>query len=204
MNKQTRQAIAYAQNALSFLFLDATLNDSISKIFLHGSAVRGQLQKESDIDLFIDCLQEKKVEQRTRAAFARFYQSRDYDKWRLLGFRYPLSVHAGRLEQWQLQSSIKAEGIVLYSKKAELQPGDRYDLFIIELPKEKKKYLHLSRSLFGRREKGYKDQGFLGKLQGKKLSSNVVLIRKEQESALMDFFHKEKTNYSFKEICLFE
>ena len=206
MNKQTRQAIAYVQDALTFLFLDATLNDSISKIFLYGSAVRGQLRKESDLDLFIDCAsdQEKIITARVRAAFARFYQSKDYQKWKDLRFSYPLSVHAGELEQWQLHSSIMAEGILLYSKKAELQPGERHDLFILEFPKAKKKYLRLVRSLFGRKEKGYQDSGFLGKLHGKKLSSNVILIKKEQESQLLAFFQKEKINYSFKEIGVFE
>ncbi len=204
LNKQTWHAIAYAQNALSFLFLDGTLNKFISKIFLYGSAVRGQLQKESDIDIFIDCDRADTVERNVRAAFARFYQSTDYKKWKLLGFHYPLSVQAGRLQEWQLQSSIASEGILLFSKKAELQTGERFDLFTWEFPKDKKKYLRLTRTLFGRNEKGYKDKGLLGELKGRRYGSNVVLIPKEREEELGKFLQKERIIYSFKEIVVMD
>ncbi len=204
LNKQTRWAIAYAQNALSFLFLDAVVGSGIRRIFLYGSAVRGQLQKESDIDVFIDCVDGEKVEQSVRAAFGRFYQSKDYEKWRLLKFKFPLSVQAGVLDEWQLQSSIATEGILLYSKTAELQVGKRFDLFMLELPAEKKKYLRLIRTLFGRKEKGYKDKGLLGKLQGKRYGANVVLIPKEGENELTQFLQREKVVYSFKEISVMD
>ena len=55
LNKQTAKAIAYAQDALTFLFLDNEEKGKIKGIYLFGSAVRGELEKESDIDLFIDC-----------------------------------------------------------------------------------------------------------------------------------------------------
>ncbi len=200
LNKQTRQALAYAQDALSFIFLDPSA-EFIETIYLYGSAVRGQLQKESDIDLFIDT--ERDIEKQVNAAIGRYYISQDYEKWKHLGFTPQISIQTGKLEEWQLKISISAEGLLLYSKKGGKAYTERFDLFILELPKNKKKYLHFIRSFFGRKEPGYRDGGFLSKLQGEKLSSNVVLIKKEHEAELLKWLQKEKVNYSFKEISVF-
>lgn len=205
MHKQTAQAIAYAQNALAFLFLDTTIQDCIKTIYLHGSAVRGSLTKESDIDIFIDCIagKEQYIENTAKVAFRRFYQSKDYEKWQRFHYTYPLSVHAGILEQWELKTSVAAEGILLYSKNTGIPDAERHLLVIMALPKEKKKYLHLIRALYGRKEKGYKDSGMLGKLFGKKISTNVVIIPYEKKDELLMFLNKEKIEYSFKEIAVF-
>lgn len=205
MHKQTAQAIAYAQNALAFLFLDGGIKDYVQQIYLHGSAVRGSLTKDSDIDLFIDCVHGKEhyAENVAKDAFRRFYQSKDYEKWERFHYTYPLSVQAGILEQWELKTSIAAEGILLYSKNTGIPNAERHILVIMALPKEKKKYLHLIRTLYGRKEKGYKDGGILGKVSGKKISTNVVIIPHEKKDEIIAFLNKEKINYSFKEIAVF-
>ena len=206
LNKQTLNAIAYAQNAISFIFLDSGINDFIKGIYLHGSAVRGELTKDSDIDIFIDCDadKEKSVEGIAKAALSRFYESKDYDKWNLFKFAYSISVQSGELGAWQLKTSIMAEGILLYSKKSEILPAERKVLFSYELPKKKKQYLHFIRALFGRKEKGYKDSGFLAELNGKKISSNVIIVPKENQQRTTEFMQKEKIDYSMKEIAVFE
>ena len=206
LNKQTLNAIAYAQNAISFIFLDSGINDFIKGIYLHGSAVRGELTKDSDIDIFIDCDadKEKTVEGIAKAALSRFYESKDYDKWKLFKFTNNISVQSGELSAWQLKTSIMAEGILLYSKKSEILPAERKVLFSYELPKKKKQYLHFTRILFGRKEKGYKDLGFLGELNGKRISSNVIIVPKENQQKTMSFMQKEKIDYSMKEIAVFE
>jgi len=206
LNKQTLTAIAYVQNALSFLFLDSAVNDFIRGIYLYGSAVRGELTKESDLDVFIDCGADKEdfIERITNAAISRFYKSKDFDKWKLFRFNYNISVQAGNLMAWQLKNSIMAEGILLYSKKSELLPAERKVLYTYDLPKKKKQYLHFIRRLFGRKEKGYKDQGLLGDVNGKKISSNVIVVPKENYQKITEFLQKEKIDYSMKEICIFE
>lgn len=206
LNKQTLKAIAYAQNALSFIFLDLSIDDLIKEIYLYGSAVRGELGKDSDIDIFIDCdtKKENTVEGIARAALSRFYKSKDFDKWKLFGFDYALSFQAGDLRTWQLKTSIMAEGILLYSKKAEIMPSERKVLFTYELPNKKKQYLHFIRRLFGRKEKGYKDSGLLGEINGKKISANLIIVPKESQEKITEFMQKEKINYSMKEICIFE
>ena len=206
LNKQTLSAIAYAQNALSFIFLDSSINDFVKGIYLYGSAVRGGLTKDSDIDIFVDCDadKEKIVEGISKAALSRFYKSKDYDKWKLFKFEHNISVQSGDLMTWQLKTSIMAEGIQLYSKKSEILPAERKVLFSYELPKKKKQYLRFIRALFGRKDKGYKDSGLLAELNGKRISSNVIIVTKENQQKTMDFMQKEKINYSMKEICVFE
>ena len=199
-------AIAYAQNALSFVFLDSGINDYITAVYLYGSAVRNELSEESDIDIFIDCKagKEKILEGITKAAISRFYKSKDFDKWKLFKFNYNISFQTGDLITWQLKTSIIAEGILLYSKKSEIFPAERKVIFTYDLPKNKREYLHFIRNLFGRKEEEYKDLGLLGDVSGQKISSNVIIIPKENQQKITEFMQKEKINYSMKEICVFE
>lgn len=205
LNNQICRSISYVQNALSFLFLHNESIDFINGIYLYGSAARGELTEQSDIDIFIDCDagKEKRIEQLAKAAFSNFYQSKDYEKWKYFHWTYPLSVQAGELLIWQLKTSVMADGILLYSKKAEIVPAERQVLFTFILPKDKKKYLRFVRSLYGRKEKCYKEHGFLIELHGEKISSNVIMIPKENQQKMLQFLQKQKINYSMKEIAVF-
>ncbi len=192
------------QNAISFIFLDPNIDSHINSIHLFGSAVRGDLTKDSDIDLFIDCKNEREVENIVKSALSRFYRSKDYEKWQLLKFTYPISVQVGNIKEWQLKTSIYSEGLLLYSKKIEFESAERKVLFIFQLPKDKKKYLHLIRFLYGRKERGYKEHGLIKDVNGSKLSSNILIIPKENQLKLIEFLNKEKVDYTMKEICTFE
>lgn len=204
LNKQTLQALAYVQNALSFLFLEESIRGKIKRIYLFGSAVRGGLEKKSDIDLFIDCeeKQAEEIEKIAASALSRFYQSHDYEKWKLMSFVHPLSFQAGELEKWALKTSILAEGILLYSPVGEFLPLERQVLFIIKLPKNKKKYLRFIREMYGRKE--YSSLGRLKQVKGKKISTNVLILPKENQTEIEKFLQKEKIDYSLQEIAVFE
>ncbi len=193
-------------NALVFLFQKQDIVQHINTIYLFGSAVRGELTKDSDIDIFIDCNEEheQELEANVKSSLGLYYNSNDYEKWKTFKFTYPLSVQAGNVKTWELYSSILADGIVLYSKKIAVETSDRKVLFMFELPKNKKKYLSLIRKLFGRKEPGYKDQGIIGEIKGKKLSSTVIIIPKEYQQKIINLLNKEKVNYSMEEIAVFE
>jgi len=205
LNKQTQQAIAYAQNALSFVFLDATLIKKCNAIYLFGSAARGEMEKESDIDLFFDFgSEEEKKEAALHAALKRFYQSQDFQKWKLLGFTYPFSIKVGKLEEWELRTSVQADGILLYSKEPLISETKRHILITYTLPRKKTRYLSLVRTLFGRNEKGYKDTGIMGASHAKKIASTVILVPKEHVKPVFDLLQKEKIEYSFIEVSLIQ
>lgn len=206
LNKQTLQAIAYAQNAISFIFLNPEAGKAINGIYLFGSAVRGELTNESDIDIFIDCdiKKEELIEKLSKVGILNFYRSKDFEKWKVLKFNYPLSVKVGDINTWHLKSSIMSEGILLYSKKISIVPLERMILFVYTLPKIKKKYLHFIRLLYGRKEKGYKGEGFLREVNGKRIGTNTFIVPKENQQIVMKFMQKENIDYSMKEICVFE
>lgn len=206
MNKQSQLAISYAQNALSFLFLDKILSGAIERVYLFGSAVRSELDEESDIDLFIECAKHHidTVEKHSKAALNIFYDSQDYVKWQKLQFKYPLSIMVGVLKEWELHLSIVAEGILLYSRKAELVLGKREILFTLQLPKDKATYLRCARTLFGRTEKQFRDKGLIGQIQGKRLSSSVFIVPQDALYRCIEYLSKEKIQYSFREIQVFE
>lgn len=213
MNKQTQQAIAYAQNALSFVFLDATITNKCNAVYLFGSAARGDMERESDIDIFFDFEEkkenkeekkEKNKEAEINAALKRFYQSKDYDKWKLFSFTYPISIKVGKLDEWELKTSILADGIILYSKELLISKTKRYVLIMYTLPRKKAKYLSLVRTLFGRNETGYKDTGLVGMCHAKKIAATVIIVPKEHVKPLFTLLQKEKIDYSFNEINLIE
>ncbi|HIH15458.1 MAG: hypothetical protein QT08_C0013G0014 [archaeon GW2011_AR17] len=199
MNKS--YAVSYALNFLSFLFIDKEIEKKIETIYLFGSGARKELEKDSDIDIFIDCKEEREIEKRAKAAVERFYESKDYEKWKILKFTYPITIEAGELKNWEVKSSIEKEGILLYARKTPIfEKKERKILLTIKLPKEKKKYLHLTRELFGRKEKGYKEGALLQELHGEKIAANIIIIPKEESKKIIDLLNKEKIEYKFKEI----
>ncbi|MBI2140637.1 nucleotidyltransferase domain-containing protein [Candidatus Woesearchaeota archaeon] len=200
--KQAAMAVAYAHDFLTFLSLDGALLQNIRFIFLFGSAVRGELEGESDIDLFIDCraADEAVVKKGAERALNKFYASQDYEKWKSLHFFYPISFKAGDVHAWQLKTSIAAEGIVMYGKQPSLEPLERVVLFRVKLPKEKSKYLSLARSLYGREEKYYKNSGILAQAGGTKIGPNAMLVPQENQKAIVNLLNKEKIEFSMKEL----
>ncbi len=206
LKTQTANAIAYTLDLLSFLFLAREAGSRVKAIYLFGSAVRGELEPESDIDLFIESSlkDEEKVKRLADSAIFKFTSSRDYQKWKLFKFTYPFTVQVGRLAEWDLKLSIASEGILLYSKEHPVFPGERKVLFTIRYPPSKKGYISLRRRLFGRDEPEYREQGLLHDFRGTKLGSHVFLIPKEEQSRMMEILGKEKVIFSMKEIMVLE
>ena len=205
LKTQTANALSYCQNLLSFIFQHKEAADKIATIYLFGSAVRGELHKNSDIDLFITCKakDEQRVKNLTESAILRFTFSLDYKKWKLLKCTYPFSIQYGNLEEWDLKLSIASEGLVLYSETS-LPQGERYVLFTLTYPPQKNKYIALRRLLFGRDEEQYIQGGTIHKLRGKKISSHAFLLPKEEQTTLIDLLSKHEITFSMKEIMLLE
>lgn len=210
-------ALAYAQNALSFIFLDRIMVNKCSAIYLFGSAARGEMEKESDLDIFFDfevlsadSVQNERLikekESAIQAAFSRFSKSNDFLKWKLLRFTPQFSVNVGKLEDWELKTSILADGILLYSKEliTSLKIIKRHFLIMYELPQKKTKYLSFIRTLFGRKEQGYHDAGLVGVCNGKRIASTALLIPKENAEQIFTYLQREKIEYSFKEVGIIE
>ena len=201
MKTQTSNALSYCCNLLSFIFLDKEA-EAINAIYLFGSAVRGELRKDSDIDLFFDCKKEDDplVKRLTDACMVKFRGSKDFEKWKLFNFTYPFSIQIGTLNEWNLKLSIASEGFLLYSKKHILDVGERKVLFTITYPKKKKSYIKIRRLLFGRDEYYYKGKGLMHDLHGKQICSHTFMVPKTAQTKMMDLLTKEKIDFSMDEI----
>jgi predicted nucleotidyltransferase len=202
VTEQTRKSISYALNFLTFLFLERDAEGKILSVYLFGSAVRGELNQDSDIDIFINCknIDEEFILKRAEIARRKFVSSKDFDKWKALDFTHPLSVKAGNLAEWQLKTSISAEGIELYSKEVQAQNTERIVVFSFELPKSKKSYLKIRRELFGRAEKNYKSEGAVAKAGGKQMSSNLFLVPVSKQNYFIKLLHADKIKFSMMEM----
>ncbi len=201
MKTQTTDALSYCYNLLSFVFQNS-LARKIKSIYLFGSAVRGELHSKSDLDLFVECKKEdeKQVEQAVSSGIVKFESSRDYQKWKMLKFTYPFSVNYGRLEEWELKLSIASEGIQLYNRNGGISAGERKVLFTIKFPAKKRDYIKIRRLLFGRDEEYYAGTGLIKEMKGKKISSTVFIIPKEEQTRMREILVKEKIEFSMQEV----
>lgn len=206
MRTQTANALSYCFDLLTFVFQNKEAGDKIKAIYLFGSAVRGELHKGSDIDLFADCESEheERVKRLMDSGIIKFQASLDFQKWKHQHFTFPFAVHQGKLPEWDLKLSIASEGLLVYSRKACSAEEKRVVLFTIAYPKIKKRYVKVRRLLFGRDEKQFEKGGLVRKLGGKKISSHVLMVPKEEQTRMMDILSREKIDFSMAEISLLE
>ncbi len=205
MNEQQRKAVAFALDYLSFIFLEREAAGKVRAAYLFGSAVRGELGKESDIDVFVDCApkDEKLVKGAAARAETLFRQSADAKKWARLGFDRPLSVQVGPLVEWDAREGIRAEGLTLYSTTGQAAGGVRSVLFVIELPKKKAAYLSLIRVLFGREERGYRQDGLVQRVGGERMGAQVFMVPQEARRTVAETLHSQKVPYRMVDVsCL--
>ncbi|MCD6591195.1 MAG: nucleotidyltransferase domain-containing protein [Candidatus Aenigmarchaeota archaeon] len=200
----------YIFDYLSILFEDEEIKKSVRRIILFGSVARGDFDRKSDVDIFVDVPETSrgKIEKLVRKAEKRFY-SISSRKWELMGVEFPISSIIGDLNapRWkELKNDIIASGITLYGKYEELPKGlEHYVLFNYSLsPLTQNRKMKLLRRLFGyaiRKGKTvYRQMGVLEKIGGKKLSSNTILIPAEKAREIQKFFTSFGVTPEMKEV----
>jgi predicted nucleotidyltransferase len=202
MNDKVAMSVSYALDFASFILLERDVLDKIISIYLFGSAARNELDTDSDIDIFINCSDsdEDFVAKSAETARKKFMKSRDFEKWKIFGFTYAISIKSGQLKDWELFESIQSEGIEIFSKNVQQNDLEKIILFSFEIPKSKKTYLKIRREIFGRLEKHYKSEGMVTKHRGKCLASNIFVVPKTSQSVFIDFMHKNKIKFSMQEL----
>lgn len=199
-SKSRQELIAYASAFVSLLLPKI---EGIKEIILFGSVVRGEADKESDIDLFFNIENkndEEKIKKIIKEELKKFYKSKIAEMWFLKGIKNPINVNIGKLEEWKLKRSIISEGINLYSKYKEIPEKMRsFTYFNISPIKSIAKRNRIIRELFGRKEKNYSKKGIVGEINGKKLSASSFIIPKEHTNKILKLLGKEKVNYRFFE-----
>src|SRR3989338_1271167 len=97
------ELIAYVMNFASSIIKEKIGKD-IDRIILFGSVARGDFDKESDIDVFIEG--EKDIEREIENLLSIFMKSEIQKKWELKGLKNEISLKIGKLNEWELKRSI--------------------------------------------------------------------------------------------------
>ncbi len=190
--------IAYAQDFASFLIQNLNHDaGKITQIILFGSVSRGEERKNSDLDLFVDVIDEL-IEPKIVDALEKFYDSAKFKKyWSLLGVRNKISCTVGKLKEWDsLKRSLIANGMVLYGKYSGEIKTKPYYLLVISPGKSRNKNLVVWRALYGyvqkRCKKVYVREGLVRQYQGRKLGNGVFIVPAEHLPKLRSFLIKNK------------
>lgn len=196
--------IAYAMDFASFLVQKIDNVEIIRNIILFGSVSRWESDKNSDIDIFIDVINEdKKLENKIKKDLNEFLESTKYKNyWKLLGIENEIKLTIGNLDKWEeLKSSIIANGILLYGKfKTEIKEGNHKVFFIWENIKPNSKRVLFNKQLFGykQNEKYYK--GLVTKYQGEKLGKGCIVVPLENYNVIHNIFKKYKIAVKIKKV----
>ncbi len=195
-------AIAYAQSFLSFATRKGFLKNNIKEIILFGSALRDELDKKSDIDLFVNAEKDlPKIQQIIKEMESAFYKTKEFKEWGYRGIQNKISIIVGDLKNWKLQSSIKSEGIILYSKYKESPSGlENYHLIHFNPIKNIAKRNKVIRKLYGRAEKDQNYSGMIKQSSGQELDSKNFIVPAEKSSEIISFLNDEKVSYTIREV----
>ncbi len=195
------QLISYAYSFISFLLRNAReeLINNISRIILFGSTVIGTFTKNSDVDLFIELIEENEKDQEELEKFKEeFKKSLVYKKlWKLLGITNDISLTIGKLKDFpSLKESMEKYSITLFQRGI-FEKGGEEAYIVFWKTTEKAKYMKLKRYLFGY-EKGGKI--YKGKINFKIAGKNFIIVNKTNFWEIYNFLKKNKIEFNFRKI----
>ncbi len=202
------ELFSYVYDFLSQLLENKEIFSSINRIILFGSIARGDFHSKSDIDLFVDTKQPKKIKLLVKKELNKF-ELRAEKTWLLRGINLSLKVIVDDLSkpQWkELQEEILSYGkILLGSYEGAPESRKRFLLVTYELKSlSQKSKMALLRKLHGykslKKDKEYVQKGLLQEIGGKKIETNVVLISPETWPRVKLLFQPLKVKYTLQEI----
>lgn len=198
--------IAYTYDFASYFLLQPSINFDINQIILFGSVARGDATQESDIDLFIDVLEnDKKVEQIKRIINKikdYFLESERIGKWKLLGIKNDFSIIVGRLkdDRWKdLRENISLYGMVIFKRYVEKKDGSNYAAVKWFSPKQINLRVKLTRGLYGYKQKGKFYEGILKRIDAVSLGNGAALIPLQHLAKLTKILKELQIKFTIKE-----
>ncbi len=196
--------LPYAVDFVSFLLQKVKKREEIKNVILFGSVARGEEDKASDVDLFINTRIESFVLEKEYASIlADFYSSTKYKHyWKLLGVANEIKLQAGILEKWkELQPSIIADGIIMYGKfMPEIKEGKHIVFFIWENISPNSKRVLFNKQLLGYNQNEKKYQGLLEKYHGERMGKGSIIVPLEYSAVIHTHFKKYKIAVKIKKV----
>ena len=198
------ELISYAIDFVSFLMQKIKEKSEIKQITLFGSVAREEANEKSDVDIFIDLIKENKsLENKIKKMLDNFKESTKFKNyWKPLGIENEIRPIIGKLENWKdLQSSIVANGIILYGKfKPEIKEGKHKTFFIWENVTPNNIRVLFNKQLFGYKQKGRFYQGLLQKYEGERMGKGCILVPLEHATQFHQLFRKYKITVKIKKV----
>lgn len=176
MNK--KELVAFAMDYASYI---EERVDGIRNIILFGSVARGRFDSESDIDIFIDIPNARKVtEDKVKVLKKNFEKTEKFKRWQIKGLENDINVIIGDLKstEWEsLRASIISDGITLFGKY-ESVPEDMkgYTIFSYDAVNDERRRINLHRRLFGYSLQGKRYHGVVSDAGGLKMGPRVFMI----------------------------
>lgn len=195
--------ISYAESFASFL-LDTKIAKHMDRIILFGSVARGDFDRESDIDIFVDTSRD--IGKDVLSTLNLFKESEINRKWKLRGVGNEISVKTGKLDEWDLRRNVISNGIILYGKFKEVPENVKYYLLVkMNFSKMKRKEkIKIWRKLYGYKQKVgskiYESGGLLKELGGKKIENGVILVPMGKKGEIIGFLSESGVEYQVNEI----
>jgi predicted nucleotidyltransferase len=193
---------AYAIDFVSFLIQKTKQKENIKNIILFGSVARDEAGKESDVDIFMDVINEKNTAEEFNKILDDFLDSAKYKNyWKPLGIESPIKIITGRLDNWkELKPSIISNGISLYGKfKANIK-GEHKTFFIWENIKPNSKRVLFNKQLLGYKQKNKFYNGLIQKYNGERLGKGCIIVPLESSNLFHKLFKKYKIAVKIKKV----
>ncbi len=194
------EMIAYAMDFCSYL---VSKIGEIEKIILHGSVARGDFNKDSDIDLFID-IPDISLKNKIIKLKDSYLETEAFKRWKLKGIINELSVIVGKLDssEWDnLKRAIANTGIVLFSKyETEVKGLAQYSIFVFENIKPDSKRISVYRKLFGFKSKEKSFLGMIKELNGLRLGKGVFAVPIKNSLKIKDYFKEKKVKFQIYDV----
>ena len=202
------ELFSYIYDFLSQLLEHEEILQSVQKIILFGSAVRGDFHSTSDIDLFIDTTsapQIQKIVKREQSLF----EKRIEKTWALRGITLPIKIQIGDLShsRWEtLNDQIAQYGKVVYGPYEQAPKKlQHFVLITYELGKLKQKHkMAFLRVLYGYKtrkgKKQYTKKGRLESMGGKRIGVNSLFFPRDKAREIRRILNKYKMAHTVKDV----
>ncbi|MFH1439347.1 MAG: nucleotidyltransferase domain-containing protein [Candidatus Woesearchaeota archaeon] len=205
------ELFSYVYDFVSQILDQKVIFDSIRKIILFGSVVRGDFIKKSDIDLFIDIYpvnEASRINILIKKEINKFESKAEKD-WHLRGIDLPIRVIVDDIEKekWkELKEEVSAYGITIFGKFKQSYEGKRHKILVIYDIKKlsQKNKMSFLRKMYGytlrKESKTYVQKGMIHSINAEKLNPGSLLINFEEWLIIKDILKKYKIKHIIKEI----
>jgi predicted nucleotidyltransferase len=193
--------VSYSSYFVYFLLNELETYSNIKGIILFGSVARGDANKDSDVDIFIDVNKKtKNFEKITKKIISDFYKSRQALLFKNKGIDNKINLIIGKLNEWKdLETSIESTGIILYGKYVSSGVrGRKYALiFWDKIGKNRGAFLN---KIYGFKVGKKEYKGLVEILGGKRTGKSSVMIPIEHREEILKLLKKYKVNAKIMEI----